>query len=56
MPTEEAYVALDRMTCERLAAASDRLDEGACAELPEESPVASVLVLESREPEAAPGR
>ena len=55
VPTEDAYVALDRATCEQLAGESDRLDAAACAELPEQSPVASVLELESRETDSEPG-
>lgn len=52
---DEDYVAVDRAACERLAAESDRLDAAACAELPDVSPVASVLELESRDAEAEPG-
>ena len=54
--SEDTFVALDRSTCERLAGASDRLDAAACADLPEVSPVASVLELQSRDGEATPGR
>ena len=54
--SDDSFVALDRATCERLAADSDRLDAAACAELPEESPVASVLELESRDEASPPGR
>ena len=56
VPTDDNFVALDRATCERLATESDRLDVAACADLAEESPVASVLVLESRDAEPEPGR
>jgi hypothetical protein len=48
VPSEESYVAVDRATCERLAAGSERLEATACEGLPEVSPVASVLVLENR--------
>jgi hypothetical protein len=56
VPAEDDFVALDRATCERLAKDSDRLDLAACADLPEESPVASFLALESREGDSEPGR
>ncbi len=52
---EAEYLAVDRSTCERLAAASDRLEPGDCAELPEVSPVAEVLTLVRRDAEAEPG-
>lgn len=55
VPEEDAFVAVDRPTCERLAAESERLDAAACAGLPEVSPVASVLELESRDSEAESG-
>lgn len=55
VPTTDEYVALDRATCEGLAAESDRLDAAACADLPEQSPVASVLELESRDNKSAAG-
>lgn len=45
----ESFLTVDKPTCERLAAASDRLASEACAELPEVSPVAEVLRLDRRE-------
>lgn len=56
VPSADGFVALDRGTCERLAAGSERLDAALCAELEEVSPVAGVLELESRESEAEAGR
>ena len=50
------YLAVDRPTCERLAAASERLEPSHCADLPEVSPVAEMLVLVSRDGEAGTGR
>lgn len=53
---DQDYLAVDRPTCERLAAASERLQPAVCTELPEVSPVAEVLVLVKRDGEAPPGR
>ncbi len=55
VPSEDSFVALDRPTCERLAAESERLDAAACTDLPEVSPVAAVLELQSRDSEAEAG-
>ena len=44
----EPRLILDRAACERLAAGSGRLDAASCADLPEVSPAANMLVLDRR--------
>ena len=46
---DQQLLAVDRATCERLVAASERLEPGDCADLPEVSPVAEALALVSRD-------